>query len=145
MLIDTSAWIEIFSPVGGPTVAGPTVGNAYQTIFREHIRSGGLVYTCPTIAQEVLQGVRKKDYNRMKAALESAVLLFFPDTFRMAVEAAKVYRQCRSKGIMIRKAPDCLIAYYAMQYKLPLLHRDKDFDSIAKVHPLQIVPVSEHF
>ena len=141
MLIDTSAWIEIFRPLGDPTLGDPTESNAYQTLFREHIRSGGLVYTCPTIVQEVLQGVQKKDYSRMKAALESALLLFFPDTFRMAVEAAEVYRQCRSKGITIRKAPDCLIAYYAIQYKLPLLHRDKDFDSIAKVHPLQIVPV----
>ncbi|MGB3778689.1 MAG: PIN domain-containing protein [Tunicatimonas sp.] len=131
MLIDTSAWIEIFSPED----------NVYKTTFRAHVLSKEFVYTCPTIIQEVLQGVRKNDYNRTKTALESAVLLGFPDTFRMAVGAAEIYRQCRSKGITIRKAPDCLIAYYALQYKLPLLHRDRDFDSIATVYPLQIIPV----
>jgi predicted nucleic acid-binding protein len=131
MLIDTSAWIEVFS----------LENNTYQTTFRAHVLSKELVYTCPTIIQEVLQGVQKKDYNRTKAALESAVLLGFPDTFRMAVDAAEIYRHCRSQGLTIRKANDCLIAHYALKYDLPLLHKDKDFDSIAKVFPLRIVKV----
>ena len=131
MLVDTSAWVEIFRPKS----------NVYQTLFRHHISDGELIYTCPVIVQEVLQGVLPKDYWRVKVALQSAILLSFPDTFRMAVGAADLYRQCRKKGVTVRKSPDCLIAYYAIQYKLPLLHRDNDFNNIAKVHALQIVAV----
>ena len=68
-------------------------------------------------------------------------MLTFTNVFQMAVEAADIYRQCRNKGPTIRKAPDCLIAYYALQYNLPLLHKDKDFDGIAKVFPLQMMNV----
>lgn len=131
MLVDTSAWIEVFRPQPNP----------YRLAWRHHILSGGLIYTCPVIVQEVLQGVSQKDYLKTKAALESAVLLTFNNSFQMSVDAAQIYRTCRSKGLTIRKANDCLIAHYALTYNLPLLHRDKDFDGIAKVFTLQIVNV----
>ena len=128
MLVDTSAWIAYFSKQP----------NRYQSAIDHHILQGKLVYTCPIIVQEVLQGVIPKDYQRVKAALSSAVLLTFRNTFQMAVDAAEVYRQCRTEGYTIRKANDCLIAHYALRYNLSLLHQDKDFHYIAKVFPLQI-------
>lgn len=129
MLVDTSAWIESFRHQMTP----------YQRAITGHIRSGKLIYTCPIIVQEVLQGVVKKDYVKTRASLESCVLLSFDFQFQMAEDAAHIYRTCRTNGITIRKANDCLIAHYALTYDLPLLHQDKDFDGIAKVFPLQIV------
>lgn len=131
MLINTSAWIEFFSQAP----------NLHQTALEDHIFAGDIIYTCPIIVQEVLQGVRQKDYVKTKSALSSAEMLTFTNSFQMAVNAAQVYRACRSKGLTIRKAPDCLIAYHALEYDLPLLHKDKDFDGIAKVFPLRIVKV----
>ena len=52
-----------------------------------------------------------------------------------------ILAQSLFKGLAIRKAPDCLIAHYALAYDLPLLHKHKDFDSIAKVFPIQIIGV----
>ena len=129
MLVDTSAWIEAFKYQLTP----------YRTIISDHITSGGLIYTCPIIVQEVLQGVLQKDYAKTKGALASCVLLSFDFQFQMAEDASTIYRRCRAKGITIRKANDCLIAHYAISYGLPLLHKDKDFNSIAQVHPLKIV------
>ena len=129
MLIDTSAWIEYFSRHPNP----------YQPAVDNHILQGNLIYTCPVVVQEVLQGVISQDYQKVKAGLSSAVLLTFSDGFNMAVGAADVYRQCRVKGYTIRKANDCLIAYYALRYNLPLLHQDKDFDHVAKVFPLEVI------
>ena len=126
-----SAWIEYFNKQANP----------YQPVVDNHILQGNLVYTCPIVIQEVLQGVTAKDYRRVKSGLSSAVLLTFSNAFQMAVDAAEVYRQCRTRGYTIRKANDCLIAHYALQYNLPLLHRDGDFDHIARVFPLQIAPV----
>ena len=131
MLVDTSAWIEFFNPVPNP----------HQTALEDHIFAGEIIYTCPIIVQEVLQGVRQKDYVKTRSALSSAEMLTFTNYFQMAVDAAQVYRACRIKGLTIRKANDCLIAHYALKYDLPLLHKDKDFDSIAKVFPLRIVKV----
>lgn len=129
MLVDTSAWIEAFRNQLTP----------YRTLISDHIGSGKLIYTCPIIVQEVLQGVIKKDYVKTKAALASCILLSLDFQFQMAEDAALIYRSCRAKGITIRKANDFLIAHYALAYNLPLLHKDKDFNSIAKVYPLQIV------
>ena len=131
MLIDTSAWIEFFKPEPNP----------HQTTLEDYIVSGELLYTCPIIVQEVLQGVRQRDYVKTKAALASAEMLTFANPLQMAIDAAHVYRRCRTKGLTIRKANDCLIAHYALAYDLPLLHKDKDFNSIAQVFPLQIVRV----
>ena len=131
MLIDTSVWIEYFSGHANP----------YQPFIDNYIMQGNLVYTCPVVVQEVLQGVISRDYQRVKAGLASAVLLTFSNSFQMAVDTTNVYRQCRTRGYTIRKANDCLIAHYALRYNLPLLHQDKDFDYVAQVFPLQIVQV----
>ena len=45
---------------------------------------------------------------------------------------AKLYRFLRKKGIAIRKPNDCQIAYLAVYYGFPLLHKDRDFKHIAQ-------------
>ncbi len=56
----------------------------------------------------------------------------------MAIAAASLYRILKSKEITIRKPNDCLIAAICIQYKIELLHNDKDFDNIAKHSSLRI-------
>jgi len=46
------------------------------------------------------------------------------------VKAAELYRTLRRKGITIRKPIDCMIAAVAIEHNVPLLHKDRDFDSI---------------
>ena len=55
------------------------------------------------------------------------------------VAAAKLYRQCRAKGITVRSTIDCLIAQLCIRENLPLLAKDRDFAQMAKVVPLAVV------
>ncbi|MFM7486247.1 MAG: PIN domain-containing protein, partial [Cytophagales bacterium] len=54
------------------------------------------------------------------------------DAYYVAENAASIYRLLRAKGVTIRKPNDCIIAFYAIQFKLELVHNDADFDKIAK-------------
>ncbi|GHV96211.1 hypothetical protein AGMMS50293_25310 [Spirochaetia bacterium] len=48
------------------------------------------------------------------------------------------YRMLRKKGITIRKQNDCLIASYAIRNNIQVLHKDQDFELIAKETKLKI-------
>jgi predicted nucleic acid-binding protein len=52
--------------------------------------------------------------------------------------AAGLYRRCRRAGETVRKLTDCLIAVVAMRAGAALLHRDQDFDVIARHAPLLV-------
>ncbi|MGH3262719.1 MAG: PIN domain-containing protein, partial [Trebonia sp.] len=54
-------------------------------------------------------------------------------------EGARIYRACRSLGETIRSLNDCLIAAIAIRNDVPVLHRDRDYDSIARHFPLRVV------
>jgi len=56
-------------------------------------------------------------------------------------EAAQLYLRCRDAAFTIRKATDCLIAACAMAHAATILHRDRDFDHIARVAPLRTIRV----
>lgn len=45
--------------------------------------------------------------------------------------------ECRTKGLPVRGAVDCLIAELALENDAVLLHCDADFDRIALVRPLR--------
>jgi predicted nucleic acid-binding protein len=87
---------------------------------------------------ETLQGFRSDtDYAKAKKHL-----LVFPvyslkgtDSY---IAASQIYRLCRKSGLTIRKTVDCLIARIALENDLILIHKDKDFEMIAKVTPLKI-------
>ena len=46
--------------------------------------------------------------------------------------SALLYRSLRSKGVTFAKPKVCQIAFYAMHFKLDLVHNDIDFVKIAK-------------
>lgn len=56
-----------------------------------------------------------------------------------AEEAAHIYRVCRRAGETIRSMNDCLIAAIAIRNDVPVLHRDRDYDAIARHFPLRLV------
>lgn len=56
------------------------------------------------------------------------------------LDAAGIYRELRSRGEMVRSQTDALIAAVAIRLYIPVLHRDRDFDTIARHTPLRIVP-----
>ncbi|MGH3266662.1 MAG: type II toxin-antitoxin system VapC family toxin, partial [Trebonia sp.] len=56
-----------------------------------------------------------------------------------AEEGARIYRTCRGFGETIRAHADCLIAAIAIRNDVPVLHRDRDYDVIARHFPLKVV------
>ena len=53
--------------------------------------------------------------------------------------AAQIFRDCRDKGYVISSPYDCLIAACAIRNGVPLLQRDRDFEMIADMAPLELL------
>jgi predicted nucleic acid-binding protein len=126
-LFDTSVWVDYKNGVK----------SAQTDLLDEALLSDEVCY-CPTILQEILQGIKvDKDFNTTMNAFKALISLKL-DPYTVSIEATKLYRSLRKKGLTIRKANDCLIAYYAIHFDIELCHNDSDFDLIAKNSSLKI-------
>jgi len=119
-IVDTSVWISFFK------------GNESDKVQKlvHLLENEWPVYLCPTIIQEILQGITSdKQFREIREYL-LAFQILDDDPLTTAIDAASLYRALRKKGITIRKSNDCLIAQYAIKHKLRILHQDRDFDLI---------------
>lgn len=129
ILVDTSVWINVFK--GIETKA--------SVFLRDNDNISAA--TCPVIVQEVLQGiVSDNDYNTISGYFNNLVKLT-PNGYHYAREASQLYRRLQKKGVTIRKPNDCLIAVYAIENNIPILHDDKDFISIATFSDLKTIDI----
>ena len=122
IIVDTSVWIDFFN--GGES--------EQVKILVEYIQEDEPIYLCPTIIQEVLQGIRNDNKYRKVRDNILCFNILNDDSLEMALGAANIYRKLRKKGVTIRKSNDCLIAKYAYKYNLKTLHKDRDFDLIVQ-------------
>jgi predicted nucleic acid-binding protein len=91
------------------------------------------------VYQEVLQGARsEKEYKLLSKYLETQRFYHPKDPIEYFAKAARIYFDCRKKGVTIRSTIDCVIAQTAIEHDLFLLHNDGDFDAMATVIPLKI-------
>ncbi len=91
---------------------------------------------CGIVLTETLQGIRDDNqYLLVKAYLRPLILL--PMDERIFVLAAEVYRQLRGQGLTIRKTNDCIIAATAIAHGVPLLHNDRDFETLSRHSTLE--------
>ena len=124
LLVDTSAWIEVFRKPAGLDLAG--VGGLDQVV------------TCLPVVQEVLQGFRDETAFRVaRSAMLALPCVESPLPQARFEEAAALYRSARRAGFTVRSGIDCLIAACAIRHGLTVLHADRDFSLLAKVSPLQ--------
>ena len=123
-LVDTSVWVEVFRerrPLDLVTLVD----------FDD-------VVTCLPVVQEVLQGFREEGpYRRARDAMLALPVVESPLGVDVVLEAAGLYRTARAQGLTVRSSVDCLIAACALRHDLEVLHRDRDFDVIARVSPLR--------
>ena len=128
VLFDTSVWINFFRNKSTPQ----------SNLLTNYIEHNHPVVLTPTIVQEVLQGIRDDaPYQQIKDILSYITTLQLPP-IQAAIGAAELYRSLRKKGLTIRKSNDCLIAYYAIEFSIPLAHSDLDFDIIGNHSKLKI-------
>jgi predicted nucleic acid-binding protein len=123
VLVDTSAWIEIF--------------RKDSTVQIETVVDFDDIVTCLPVVQEVLQGFSSEPaYLRARESMLALPIVespLGPDVFSAAVD---LYRSARRAGVTIRSSIDCLIAACAIRNGLDVLHMDRDFDGLARISPL---------
>lgn len=59
----------------------------------------------------------------------------------LAIKAAANYRALRGRGHTVRKTVDLLVGTFCVERGLALLHRDRDFEPMARHLGLAVVPV----
>jgi predicted nucleic acid-binding protein len=129
-LVDTTVWIDLF--------AGRSTSQV--SLFESLIAKREDICLCGVILTEVLQGIKdEKEYSKTESIL--SVLIYLPMERSTFLLAADIYRSMRSKGITIRNSIDCMIAAVCIENNLPILHNDKDFDSIAKGFDLEVLKI----
>jgi len=129
ILVDTSVLIDALS------------GRKNQQVvkFRGILDRGISFGISPLIYLEVLQGAKShNDYRALKDYLSTLKFYDLRDAKDSYEEAATTYFKCRKHGITLSSSVDCLIAQIALEHDLYLLHRDRDFDQMAKIVPLKI-------
>jgi predicted nucleic acid-binding protein len=124
MLVDSSVWIDFLRG-----------GHARETQFlKDCLDRGDPIWLAPPILQEVLQGADSAArFDKWERVVGELPMVQDNDIRMLTREAAKLYARCRWRAFTPRSANDCLIAVYALRFELPLLHRDRDFEHIAKV------------
>ena len=129
MIVDTSVWIDFLN--GHPSPQAELL--AHTIAEGDAISVPGLVLT------EILLGLKNDAQARRVESLLDAFDWVEGPTRDDHIAAAKLYRQCRAKGITIRSTIDCLIAQLCIRDNLPLLAKDRDFTQMAKLVPLRVV------
>jgi predicted nucleic acid-binding protein len=54
----------------------------------------------------------------------------------MTCDAARIYYDCRRRGLTVRSTLDCVVAQIAIEHGVPLLHDDRDYTAISRVRSL---------
>ena len=128
VLVDTSAWIEVFRRPAG--------------INLESVVDLDEIVTCLPIVQEVLQGFDNEvDFQVASDAMRALPIVDSPLGDDVFLEAVGLYRRARRAGKTVRSSVDCLIAACAIRHGLTVLHHDRDFPALAEVSTLRQTPI----
>jgi predicted nucleic acid-binding protein len=127
VLVDSSVWIDHLR--GHATPATRALGGLLDALDPEtetdlptEILVGDIVLL------EVLRGI---DDDRQHDRTRDVLLAFDQveiGSTHIALQAVAHFRGLRRRGITVRKAIDCLIAAWSIDYGVPLLHADRDFE-----------------
>jgi predicted nucleic acid-binding protein len=125
ILVDTSVWVDFFSPSTSPA------GNELRRMIA-HAEPFAL---SGVIVSEILQGL-KRDVDQVEHLLSKWEMLE-PLGFSTYREAAAIFRLGRAKGFSLTTI-DTLIAAIALDHHAVLFTVDQDFSRIARITRLQL-------
>ena len=125
ILVDTSVWIEVL---------GDRSGRKKNVL--ESVLQGDDVVLTRLNQLELLQGARdEREWSLLREYLDGQDYLEIgPESW---TNAARMYFDLRRFGKTVRSPIDCCIAQIALDHDILLLHRDRDFETIAEVRPLR--------
>jgi len=125
ILVDTSVWVDLLRDRTGRvrTALERALHGDDAVLARFH-------------QLELLQGARdEREWTLLRDYLDAQVYLECqPESW---IEAARIYFELRRRGRTVRSPIDCCIAQIAIEHDVVLLHRDRDFETIADVRPLR--------
>ncbi len=125
ILADSSTWIEFLRQTNSPA-----------HLALRSLVGGDELITTDVVVMEVLAGARgDEDEARLASLLGLATRI--PVATVDWTLAARLQRLCRAQGIAVRRLNDCLIAAVAIRADATVLHRDRDFDALARHTPLR--------
>jgi len=127
-LVDTSVWIDFLE------------GREHWT--KNHLKTllagGETIAYMDLILLEIIQGVRTAE-RRDEIVSHFQPFTLLPVSQSAVVDAATIYQDLQREGLRIRSIFDGLIAAVAMRTGARLLHKDRDFDQIARFYALEVV------
>ena len=125
-LVDTSVWIDY--------IRGRD--DAHVQFLRDLLSNPLAVSITSLIYMEILQGARDSTgFERLRDYFNGQRFVDFEQPTNSHAAAARIYLDCRRRGVTVRSSIDCLIAQSAIESELTLLHHDQDFRRIANVVP----------
>jgi len=129
ILADSSAWVEYLRDTG----------SAVSERMRALVVPVGRLAVTEPVVMEILAGARNDaEWSTLRRLLYRCELVPLAGLEDFEA-AARVYRVCRGAGQSVRRLPDCLIAAVAIRAGLDVLHRDRDFEAIARHTDLRVV------
>jgi len=130
LLVDTSAWIEVFR-------------RPQRITLDQMVGDRDRIVTCLPIVQEVLQGFDdERAFRIAHTAMYAWPCIDSPLPAAAADAAVDLYRRARRAGITVRSSVDCLIAASASRHHLTVVHRDRDFSRLAALAPFEHFDIS---
>jgi predicted nucleic acid-binding protein len=130
ILVDSSAWIELLRATGSAQ------DRRLEALLERQAELG----TTEVVLMELLAGARSdRERDELRRLLYGRCTLLPLEGAADYERAADLYRHCRRGGETIRRLTDCLIAVVAIRAGVELLHRDGDFDAIARHTLLRVL------
>ncbi len=128
IVVDTSVLVDLFRGARTPAV---------DLLRRLEVED--TPFAIPMVCcQELLQGARdEREWKLLHEYLDTQRLLTARDPWATHVAAARIFFDCRRRGITIRSTVDCWIAQLVIEADGVLMHDDEDFERIASSRPLQ--------
>lgn len=125
-LVDTSVWVDYIQGRDTPATQ----------LLDELLLNPLAVNLNDQIYLEILQGARSDEsFDSLKRYFSGQRFADFESSRESHANAARIFFDCRRKGITVRSSIDCLIAQCALENDLILLHHDKDYIKIQSQVP----------
>ena len=126
-LVDTSVLVSAMRDASGATAF-----RLFSTVG-----SGSIVLARPVELELLAGAIDETEWATINAYVAGRPMLEVkPDDW---ARAARMFFDMWRQGLTVRKLLDCCIARLAIDHGLSLVHSDRDFELIARVHPLQQV------
>lgn len=131
-LVDTSVWVDFLRG---------TDSRAAQHLRRMLAQREEITATEP-IVMELLAGATNDRALAQIEMLTDGLPIVGVDPRLDYRDAAAIFRTVRRSGKTVRRLNDCLIAAVALRHDIAVVHKDADFEAIAKATPLRTVALT---